>query len=192
MKLTFDANCKGSMQMCYYATPHLLKTKTKERGIGRILFISSLTAYYPVPKCSLYNSSKVAMHRFLDTLRMELDMSLGPNSLWITIGAPGLVNTDTAATYISSKDMENSMSAEECARIMIDAAIEGRREVLTNVVQRPIPISGNLVYFLTALFPEFTDRILRSAYHFHTEQTGGIKDAVERPFPRNQIRKNTH
>eukprot|EP01103_Thecamoeba_quadrilineata_P017463 TRINITY_DN620_c0_g2_i2.p1 TRINITY_DN620_c0_g2~~TRINITY_DN620_c0_g2_i2.p1 ORF type:complete len:160 (+),score=26.87 TRINITY_DN620_c0_g2_i2:526-1005(+) len=157
------------MMLVHEALPHLMNTS------GKILYNSSMSAYYGVPKLSLYNSSKIALHRFFDCLRMELPKG----SVGITIACPGLVNTEKAATYIPETDMKQSMDARKCALQMLEACAKGQREIRMNLIDSP-PISGELVYLLVSLFPSLADWILAKAYEFQ-EKSGGIRDAIETP-----------
>lgn len=78
---TYEANVKGNMYLIYYALPELRKTR------GKVLYVSSMSAYYGVPKLSFYSSTKYAMHSFLNCVRVE--EASKKSGVQITIAAPG-------------------------------------------------------------------------------------------------------
>ena len=122
-------NYFGSVYCTYYALPHLKKSR------GRIVGISSLTGLIGVPTRTAYAASKHAMAGFFDSLRIEL-MNSG---VTVTIIYPGFVATevreralgcDGKAVGKSHLDESNVMSAEECARQIINTAAKRKRKLV--------------------------------------------------------------
>eukprot|EP00029_Vermamoeba_vermiformis_P003301 TRINITY_DN13694_c0_g1_i1.p1 TRINITY_DN13694_c0_g1~~TRINITY_DN13694_c0_g1_i1.p1 ORF type:complete len:330 (+),score=102.57 TRINITY_DN13694_c0_g1_i1:59-1048(+) len=164
---TYESNVKGNMYLIHYALPELRKTR------GKILYVSSMSAYYGVPKLSFYSSTKYAMHSFLNCVRVE---EAGKKSgVQITIAAPGLIGTDTAKAYVNPKEFEGAMAPSRCARLMVDGLLEGQREMKMNLVDRP-PINGTAMYYVGVFFPSFVDWFM--LFNSSLQKEGGLKDAI--------------
>jgi short-subunit dehydrogenase len=126
-----DVNFFGALSCCYYALPHL-----RETG-GRIVNVSSLGGLLAVPYNTSYNASKFALQGFSDSLRMELKGS----GVSVTVISPYWVVTEFHEHYLDRNGRpkgpsgraiytEKMMTAEKCARIILDAARQRKREVL--------------------------------------------------------------
>jgi short-subunit dehydrogenase len=122
-------NYLGSVYCTYYAFPFLKKTK------GQIIGISSLAGKNGLPKRSGYAASKHAMVGFFDTLRIELE----EHGISVTIVYPGFVATEShkKAFGADGKPIGKSpvresevMSAERCAKLIIQAAATRKRELI--------------------------------------------------------------
>ena len=126
-----DVNFFGALSCCYYALPHL-----RETG-GRIVNVSSLGGLLAVPDNTSYNASKFALQGFSDSLRMELHNS----GVSVTVISPYWVVTEFHEHYLDKDGRpkgpsgraiytEKMMTAEKCARIILGAARQRKREVL--------------------------------------------------------------
>ena len=62
----FDANVFGVMRMIRAVVPHM-----RERGVGRIINISSVAGLVSIPFQSMYSASKYALESFSEALRIE-------------------------------------------------------------------------------------------------------------------------
>ncbi|MBA2706243.1 MAG: SDR family oxidoreductase [Gemmatimonadaceae bacterium] len=122
-------NYLGSVYCTFYALPHLKKSS------GRIVAVSSLAGRNGVPTRTIYSATKHAMAGFFDSLRIELR----EDGISVTVVYPGFVATDIAERAIGPNGQplgtrpvsnRNVMSAEECARLTLDAAAARRREVV--------------------------------------------------------------
>jgi len=122
-------NYLGSVYCTYYALPFLKKTK------GQIIGISSLAGKNGVPKRSGYAASKHAMVGFFDTLRIEI----AEYGIGVTMIYPDFVVTEThkRALGADGKPIGKSpvresevMSAERCAKLIIQAAAARKRELI--------------------------------------------------------------
>lgn len=150
-------NYLGSVWRTWHALPHL------KRARGRIVGVSSLTGKTGVPTRSAYAASKHAMAGFFDSLRIEL-MGTG---VTVTMAYPGFVSTEIRERAFgpdgkplgagnSPVREQEVMSVEECARLILDAAAERRREV---VMTRRAKVG----MWLKLLAPGVVDRIARDA-----------------------------
>ena len=149
-KHTMDVNFYGSVHCSYYALPYLKQTR------GRILAISSLGGKAALPYNTPYIASKYAMHGFYDALRMEL-MQHGVS---VTVICPSWVRTEFHEVQMDKDGIpkgvrgralytKNTMTAERCAGIALQAAYRRRREVLMS--------PGLLAAWLKLIAPGFLD-----------------------------------
>ena len=122
-------NYLGSVYTTYYALPYLRQSR------GRLAAVSSLTGKVGVPTRSFYSAGKHAMAGFFDSLRIELTGS----GVSVTTLYPGFVATEVRERALgpdgkplgeSHIDEGRVMSAERCARIMAQAILQRRREVV--------------------------------------------------------------
>ncbi len=144
-------NYFGSLYCTYYALPHLQQSR------GRLVGVSSLTGKTGVPTRSAYAASKHAMAGFFDTLRIEL---LG-SGVTVTMAYPDFVATETRERAFgadgrpvgkSSVREAEIMSAEECARRILQGAAKRRRELIMSA-------RGKLGMWLKLIAPGLIDRI---------------------------------
>jgi short-subunit dehydrogenase len=152
-RYTIDVNFYGAVHCSYYALPHLIKSQ------GRIVAISSVGGKAPAPYNSPYIASKFALHGFFDSLRIELIR----HGVSVTIICPYWVVTgfheaqmdkDGEARGPSGRAIytEKMMSAERCAKIILQAAYKRKREVMMGPT-RPIA-------WLKLLAPGLVDRLV--------------------------------
>jgi short-subunit dehydrogenase len=148
-------NYLGSAYCTYYALPYLKKTH------GRIVGVSSLTGKTGVPTRTGYAASKHAMAGFFDSLRIEL-MDTG---VTVTMVYPGFVSTEIRerAFGADGKPLGKSpvhedqvMTAEECARQILEAASTRRRELVMTA-------RAKVGMWLKLVAPGLVDRIARKA-----------------------------
>jgi len=148
-------NYFGSVYCTHYALPFLKETQ------GRIVGISSLTGKTGVPTRSGYAASKHAMAGFFDTLRIEL----ADYGVSVTMIYPGFVATEVRqrAFAMDGKPLEISpvredeiMTVETCARLIVQAAAQRKREVV-------MTLRGKLGMWLKLIAPGLVDRIARKA-----------------------------
>lgn len=120
-------NYMGSVFCTYHALPHLKRSK------GRIVGVASLTGKTGVPTRTAYAASKHAMAGFFDSLRIELEGS----GVTVTMAYPGFVKSEVRERALGpdGKPLGESpvveaaaMSAEVCARHILEAAADRRRE----------------------------------------------------------------
>jgi short-subunit dehydrogenase len=150
-------NYLGSVYCAFYALPHLKKTR------GRIVGVSSLTGKTGVPTRSGYAASKHAMTGFFDSVRIELDGS----GVTVTMVYPGFVATEIRERAFgpdgrplgagnSPVREREVMTAEECARQIVEAAASRRRELIMTA-------RGKIGWILKLVAPTLVDRIAKKA-----------------------------
>ncbi len=131
-KYVMDVNFYGQVYCTYYALPYLKQTK------GRLVSISSLGGKMALPYNTPYVSSKYGLHGFYDGLRIELR----PSGVSTTVICPFWVVTEFHERSMDKDGIprgkekaravhtDRMMTAEQCARVTLNAAIKRKREVL--------------------------------------------------------------
>jgi short-subunit dehydrogenase len=159
-KQVMDVNFMGSVYCTYYALPYLKQVR------GRIVGISSVGGKIPLPLNTSYAASKRAMAAFFDTLRIELELANAGVS--VTVIYPDFVVTEFAANIVSADGQrvgdeaakafytDKMMTAETCARIILDTAARRKREVTTST-------RGKFVGLLKVIAPRSLDRFMVKA-----------------------------
>jgi Short-chain dehydrogenases of various substrate specificities len=146
-------NYFGSVYCTWFALPYLKRTR------GRIVGVSSITGKNGVPTRTLYAGTKHAMAGFFDSLRIELK----PEGVSVTMVYPGFVATDIAHRALGPDGnplgtrpvkKELAMPVEECARQIIAAAAERKREVIMRK-------RAKLGMLAKVFFPEKVDDVAR-------------------------------
>jgi short-subunit dehydrogenase len=146
-------NYFGSVYCTWYALPHL------KRSHGRIVGVSSVTGKNGVPTRTLYAGTKHAMAGFFDSLRIELK----PEGVTVTMVYPGFVATDIAeralgpdGNPLGTRPVKKkfAMPADECARQIIAAAAERKRELIMRK-------RAKLGLLAKIFFPEKVDDLAR-------------------------------
>lgn len=148
-------NYLGSVYCTYHALPFLKKTK------GQIIGISSLAGKNGIPKRSGYAASKHAMGGFFDTLRVEV----AEYGISVTMIYPDFVATETRERALGAdgKPIGKSpvrehevMSAEKCAKLIIEAAAARKRELV-------MTWRGKVGLWVKLIAPGLVDRIAKKA-----------------------------
>ena len=114
----FEVNVRGVYWCCRLAIPGML-----ERGRGRIVNVGSGAAYLPGGTRTAYPASKAAVHRFSETLALELE----PHGIPVFAISPGLVRT--AMTEGSFPD-DAPWTPPECAPDLVVKLASGRYDAL--------------------------------------------------------------
>ena len=148
-------NYLGSVYPTYHALPHL------KRSRGRIVGVSSMAGLIGVPTRTGYSAAKHAVIGFFESLRVELDGT----GVSVTLICPDFVVSEIHKRALGpdgrplgDNPMQNSniMTAEECARLMIDAI--ARRERMRVTSGR-----GKLARWLQLLRPQMLDQMAARA-----------------------------
>eukprot|EP00882_Tetradesmus_deserticola_P002528 GHRQ01002691.1.p1 GENE.GHRQ01002691.1~~GHRQ01002691.1.p1 ORF type:complete len:254 (+),score=126.57 GHRQ01002691.1:352-1113(+) len=92
-----DINIKAALLLVQAAAPHM------KRG-GRIILISSVTAYQPAAPIAMYAVSKTALLGLTKGLAAEL----GPDGITVNCVAPGIVPTKFSAALVADKQLERA------------------------------------------------------------------------------------
>lgn len=152
-----DVNFYGAVHCTYHALPHLKETR------GRIVNISSLGGLLAIPYNTSYIASKFAMMGFSDSLRMEVEQA----GVSVTVICPSLVVTEFHERYLDENGQpigstgraiytERTMTADQCAQIVLQAARRRKRQV----VMRP----GPLALWLKLIAPGLVDQLIISRF----------------------------
>ncbi|MGB3716296.1 MAG: SDR family oxidoreductase [Candidatus Promineifilaceae bacterium] len=156
-KRVVDVNFYGTVHCAYYALPYLKETR------GRIVNISSLGGLLAIPFNTSYVASKFALIGFSDSLRMEVEQA----GVSVTVICPSLVVTEFHERYMDENGQpkgstgraiytEHTMTADQCAQIVLRAARRRKRQV----VMRP----GPLALWLKLIAPGLVDRLTISRF----------------------------
>lgn len=149
-KHTVEVNFYGAVYCTYHALPYLKKTH------GRIVAVSSVGGKAAIPYNTPYCSSKYALHGFYDSLRMELYQ----HGVSCTVICPWWVATEFHESQLNQDGVprgarghayytKKTMTADQCAKIVLKAAYKRRREVLMG--------PGTLATWLKLVAPGFLD-----------------------------------
>jgi len=148
-------NYLGSVYCTYYALPHLKASR------GQIVVVSSLTGKMGTPTRTCYSASKHAMTGFFDALRIEL----AGTGVTVTTAFPDFVATEMRERAFGANGQpglstsvreDQIMTAEVCARLILDAAARRKRELVMS-------FRGRLGLALRPFFPALVDRFLQRA-----------------------------
>ncbi len=94
-KKTLAANLVGPANLIYWAVKQM-----KKQGGGRIVNISSRGAFRGEPVEPAYGASKAG----LNALSQSMAQALAPHNIFVTVVAPGYVETDMAAARLSGPE----------------------------------------------------------------------------------------
>lgn len=130
---TISVNLVGPAHLCYAAARHMVAA-----GGGRIVNVSSRGAFRGEPDAPAYGASKAG----LNALSQSLAKALAPHGVYVTVVAPGWVETDMAAEHLASAEgdairaqspLNRVAKPEEVARAVAFLATPGS-EFLTGCV----------------------------------------------------------
>ena len=125
------------MEINYFGNIYLAKKILPffiNQGHGHFTVTTSLTGVFGIPLRSSYAASKHALHGFFDTLRAEQKA----NNINVTIVCPGFIQTDISKNALDGKGnptgkmdeaQSNGMSTQKCAKKMISATLNRKKEV---------------------------------------------------------------
>jgi NAD(P)-dependent dehydrogenase (short-subunit alcohol dehydrogenase family) len=113
----FEVNVLGVYLCCRAVIPGMI-----ERGGGRIVSVASGAAYLPGTTSTAYGASKAAMHRFSETLALQLD----PHGVRVFSISPGLVRTRMTESFADNAPW----TPPELAPRLVRAIASGRLDKL--------------------------------------------------------------
>ncbi len=147
-----DINFWGTVYMTKYALPAIRKQN------GVVLGVSSVAGYRGLPGRTGYSASKFAMQGFLEALRTEL-LHTGTHVMWVS---PGFTasnirtvarSADGSAQAETPLDEGKLMSAEECAKLILNAVEQRKRTVVFTT-------TGKVTVWLNKLFSSVADNLV--------------------------------
>lgn len=156
IKRIMEVNFFGPVYCTHFALPYILESK------GTIVGVSSIAGYRGLPGRSGYSASKFAMQGWLESLRTEL-LKTGVHVMWV---CPGFTSSNIRNAALDNKgdalgesplDESTLMSAEECARHILQA-IEKRKRTLV------LTFAGKRTVLMNKLFPGLADRLAHNFF----------------------------
>jgi short-subunit dehydrogenase len=169
LRAQVDANFLGAVRMTRAVLP-----KLREKGGGKLIFLSSLGGLSALPFNSAYSASKFALEGYVESLRYELI----PLNIFASLIVPGQVRTNTLTTSIQSIEQpsnygvsslllaEKARQAGEQAKLMPEEVAQ----LIVDVIENPRPrlrylvgTQAKLVVALRTWLPEplFENFIMR-------------------------------
>lgn len=151
MQRLMDVNFWGSVYCTKFALPSIIENK------GSIVAISSIAGYRGLPGRSGYSASKFALQGWMEALRTEL-LHSGVNVMWICPGFTAsnirnvALNKEGKTQGESPLDESKLMSADECARITLEAIEQRKRTVV-------MTFTGKRAVWMNRLFSSLTDKL---------------------------------
>lgn len=152
IKELMDINFWGTVYCTKYALPSIRQNK------GVIAGISSIAGYRGLPGRTGYSASKFAMQGFLEALRTEL-LHTGTHVMWVSPGftASNIRNVARSANGSiqgeTPLDEAKLMSAEECAKIILDGIEQRKRSIIMTG-------QGKLTVWVNKLFAGLADKLV--------------------------------
>lgn len=125
------------MEVNYFSYVSLTKAVLpymKRQKSGQLIVISSIAGKFGFFLRSSYSAAKHALHGFFDSLRLETE-KFGIKTL---IVCPGKIKTNVSQNAVTSSGAkhsemdpshENAMSAEECAKLIIQGIVKDKEEI---------------------------------------------------------------
>ena len=147
----FDVNFFGLVYGMNAALPLL-----RESDIGRIVAMSSATAYGPLPRASSYGASKAAVKYLVEALRFEWGVK--DVDVDLSVVCPGFV--ETPMTEQNDFPMPFMVDVEEAADIITRGIARGKKEIsfpwplilpLKLVNQLPAFLYDRLIPYITGM-----------------------------------------
>jgi short-subunit dehydrogenase len=144
----FETNLTGAL-----ATALPLIPRMRERRHGRIVFVSSIAAFAPLPDAAAYSGSKAALLAYGLAMRERLR----DDGIKVNVVCPGFVTTPMAQHYLGWKPFE--ISSEDAARRIIRGLERNHA-----VIAFPWPLV--LAARFQQMLPESLRRLGSSAFRF--------------------------
>lgn len=166
IKNLMDVNFWGTVYCTKFAMPYITKSK------GSVVGVISIAGYIGLPARTGYSASKYAIRGFLDTLRVE-NLKTGVHVL---VAAPGFtasnvrnvaLTADGSSQGETPRDESKMMSAEECARLIANAVVKRKRELIMTFME------GKLTVWLKKWFPALLEKLTYS--HMAKEPDSPLK-----------------
>jgi short-subunit dehydrogenase len=157
IRKVMEINFFGAVYCTHFALNSIIERK------GIIVGVSSIAGYRGLPGRSGYSASKFALQGWLEAIRTEL-IDSGVHVMWV---CPGFTTSNIRNAALNNKgesqgesplDESKLMSAEECARIILNAIEKRKRTVV-------MTFTGKRTVLLNKFFPGFTDKMTRKFFY---------------------------
>jgi len=155
IKNLMDVNFWGTVYCTKFAIPYITQSK------GSVVGVISIAGYIGLPARTGYAASKYAIRGFLDTLRVENLKT----DVHVLVAAPGFtasnvrnvaLTADGSSQGETPRDESKMMSAEECARLIANAVVKRKRELVMTFVEGKFPV------WLKKWFPSLLEKLTYS------------------------------
>ena len=149
-----ETNYFGTISLAKAILPHMIKNKS-----GHMVVISSISGKFGFGLRSTYAASKHALHGFFESLRFEN----WKKNIKVTIVCPGKIKTAISVNALDGSgkkhgkmddNQEKGMSAENCAKQIIDAILKEKEEVY-------IGGSELMAVYIKRFFPKLFSKLIR-------------------------------
>ena len=156
IKKVMEINFFGAVYCTKYALPFLIEKQ------GTVVGVSSIAGYRGLPGRSGYSASKHALQGWMEAVRTEL-LESGVNVMWVCPGFTtsnirnAALNKEGEAQGESPMDESKMMTAEECARHILNAIRKKRRSLV-------MTFTGKETVFMQKFFPGLADKFVRKFY----------------------------
>ncbi|MCW3106023.1 MAG: short-chain dehydrogenase [Segetibacter sp.] len=133
-----EINYFGTIQLSLAVLPHFL-----QQNRGLFVVMSSVTGKAGLPLRTAYSAAKHAVEGFFSALRTEI----WKTNIKILVVRAGAVRTNIATnaltgdgTAFNTKDeiIENGISAENCAKAIVEAIVEGKKELMVGSLKEKL------------------------------------------------------
>jgi len=150
-----ETNFFGTIALTKCVMPVMIKQKQ-----GHIIVISSIAGKFGFYLRSAYSASKHALHGFFESVRMELYN----DNIKVLLVCPEKVKTNMSYNAIKAdgskhdvmdKSHENGVSAEQCAKEIIDAIKNNKEEIYIGGSR------GKMALIIKRFFPNYFSKQIR-------------------------------
>ncbi len=126
----FEVDFFGQVALTKEVLPLMIK-----KNMGHLVVTSSVAGKIGVPFRTGYCAAKHAIMGFFDALRAEV----ASHNIRVTTITPGFIKTDLSKNALNSdgskfgitdSDIANGISADECAKKIIEGLNKGKKEIL--------------------------------------------------------------
>lgn len=116
-KAIFDTNFFGMIRMTQSVLPHM-----RQRSSGRIINISSVLGFVPMPYMALYSASKHAMEAYSESL----DHELRTNGIRVSLVEPAYIRSAFDANQLQP---DQALDENDALRAMLDQHVKQALEI---------------------------------------------------------------
>jgi short-subunit dehydrogenase len=150
----FEINYFSAVNLSKAVLPFMLKNK-----IGKIVVISSIAGKFGFYLRSSYSAAKHALHGYFESMRLEVEKK----GISVLLVCPGKIKTNVSVNAISTagkahnqmdESHQQAMSAETCAKQIIQAIINDKEEILVGGKEL-------LAVKIKRFFPKLFGKIIR-------------------------------
>ena len=138
IRLIMNVNMNGTIEL----TSEVLEQRDKDVTF-RILTVSSLSYFYPMPYKAAYSSTKRFLYHFFTTIREELRS----DNVSVTLLCPaGMPTKQIVVDRIAAQGIMGKLTTKSPAYVAhqsIEKALKGKQEYIPGVINRFLRIAGS-------------------------------------------------